>query len=330
VGKSNLLESIGYLSTLKSFRGVPGNALVMRGGSVAVVRAEVVDPDNRPALVETEITTTGRSRTQVNRVRTRRARDLLETLVVSVFTPDDLKLVKEGPTLRRDFCDEVVVGTRPSHDSIRSEWERALKQRNAFLKQLGSFQRLPLGEPEATTLSVWDEKASVAGEALVDLRVGVVARMGPAVTRAYRDLSGADDEVDIRYLRSWDGSLAGSLADSVESDIRRGVTRVGPHRDDLELLLNGLPARTHASQGEQRCLSLALRLAAHRELTSARGSAPVLLLDDVFSELDPDRSAALLDALPEGQAFLSTAGPLPEGCVPECELVVTPGSVARR
>ncbi len=325
VGKSNLLEAIGYLSTLKSFRGVPSNALVMRGTSEAVVRGEVIDPDDRPALIETEITTTGRSRTQVNRVRTRRARDLLESLTVSVFSPDDLKLIKEGPTLRRDFCDEVLVGIRPSHDLLRSEWEKALKQRNAFLKQLGAGKRLPLGEPEATTLSVWNEKASTAGERLVQLRCAVVERMSPAVTRAYRDLSGGQDKVEIHYQRSWQGSLMDAFEASAETDVRRGVTTVGPHRDDLELSLNELPARTHASQGEQRCLSLALRLASHRELATARGSTPILLLDDVFSELDPQRSAALLESLPAGQAFLSTAGDLPQGCAPEFELRVSGG-----
>lgn len=325
VGKSNLLEAIGYLSTLKSFRGVPGEAMVAHGTDSAVLRADVVDPDGRAALIETEITRSGRARIQVNRVRARRARDLLETLVVSVFSPDDLKLLKEGPSLRRDYCDDVLVAVRPANDLVRSDWEKALKQRNAFLKQLRLSGAGPLPEPEATTLSVWDQKLSEAGDKLVSLRESLVARMTPAVAEAYRDLGGGSDPVEIHYQRSWNGPLGDALAEGTIDDIRRGVTLRGPHRDELEIRLNGLPARTHASQGEQRCLSLALRLAAHRELTISRGSPPVLLLDDVFSELDPRRSRALLDSLPEGQAFLSTATVLPDGCEPDLHLRVTNG-----
>ncbi len=330
IGKSNLLEAIGYLSTLKSFRGVPGEAMVARDTSSAVLRADVVDADGRAALIETEITCNGRARTQVNRVRSRRARDVLETFVVSVFSPDDLKLLKQGPSLRRDYCDDVLVAIRPANDLVRADWEKALRQRNAFLKQLRSSARASLPEPEATTLAVWDQKLSEAGDILVSLRESLVARITPAVAEAYRDLGGGSDLVEIRYQRSWKGPLGDALAEGTGDDIRRGVTLRGPHRDELEIRLNGLPARTHASQGEQRCLSLALRLAAHRELTGSRGSPPVLLLDDVFSELDPRRSRALLDSLPQGQTFLSTATMLPDGCEPDLDLRVTNGGAQVR
>ena len=326
VGKSNLLEAIGYLSTLKSFRGVPSEALVNSHADSAVIRADVIDPQNRPALIEMEIARSARSRTQVNKVRLKRGRDLLSSLVVSVFSPDDLKLIKDGPGIRRDYLDDVLAALRRTNGEVALDWEKALKQRNALLKQIGFRARLPLGEPEATTLEVWNSKASEAGEALVAMRENLVVSMTPVVTTAYRDLSGGTDSVVLRYRRSWDGSLGTALNDGIGEDLKRGTTQRGPHRDELEVWLNELPARTSASQGEQRCLSLALRLAAHRELARVLESPPVLLLDDVFSELDPERSSALLLSLPQGQAFLSTASALPIGCSPDLELSVGDGN----
>jgi DNA replication and repair protein RecF len=200
-----------------------------------------------------------------------------------------------------------------------------LRQRNALLKQVGGH----LDDAAEVTLGVWDAKAAASGSRLAELREGLVTRLGPAVQQAYRDLSGGGDLVEVGYRRSWAGPLDEALASGRRDDLRRGLTLVGPHRDELVLALNGLPARTHASQGEQRCLSLALRLAGHRELAAELGAPPILLLDDVFSELDRDRSAALLDALPMGQAFLSTAGALPEGARPDAVFEVGAGTLER-
>ncbi|MGA7417531.1 MAG: hypothetical protein WBW80_06020, partial [Acidimicrobiales bacterium] len=180
-------------------------------------------------------------------------------------------------------------------------------QRAALLRQ--SNRRL--GPEVAATLDVWDSRLALAGAALADAREALTHRLQPLATEHYARLAGGADPVALAYRRSWDGDLEPALAASRSDDLRRGMTLVGPHRDELDLLLCGLPTRTHASQGEQRSLALALRLAAHQLATERLGSAPVLLLDDVFSELDPFRSRALLAGLPPGQALLTTALPPP-------------------
>lgn len=325
-GKSNLLESVGYLATLRSFRGVPADALVRTGAQRAVVRGQVIT-DGREHLVEAEISRTGRNRVLLDKQRLARQRDLLDAVRVTVFAPDDLELVKGGPGLRRGFLDELLVALHPRHDGVRSDWERSLKQRNALLKQMH-------GRPDESallTLEVWDQKLAAAGDELARLRADVVSRIGPTVATAYRDVADQDLEVSLRYLAPWrEVGLAAALVSARSDEVRRGLTLVGPHRDELELQLRGLPARTHASQGEQRSLALALRLASHRELLRAHGSPPVLLLDDVFSELDPNRSAALLRSLPDGQTLLSSASGLPAGMDAELIIDVADGQLVTR
>ncbi len=325
-GKSNLLESVGYLATLRSFRGVPTDALVRTGAERAVVRGQVIT-DGREHLVEAEISRTGRNRVLLDKQRLPRQRDLLDAVRVTVFAPDDLDLVKGGPGLRRGYLDELLVALHPRHDGVRSDWERSLKQRNALLKQMH-------GRPDDSallTLEVWDQKLAAAGDELARLRDDLVARLAPTVAAAYSDVADQELDVSLRYVAPWrEVGLATALASARSDEIRRGLTLVGPHRDELELQLRGLAARTHASQGEQRSLALALRLASHRELLEAHGSPPVLLLDDVFSELDPNRSAALLRSLPEGQTLLSSASGLPAGMDAELILDVADGQLMVR
>ena len=310
-GKTNLLEAIGYLATLSSFRGAPGEALVRQGCGSAVVRAEG-ERDERALLIEAELVAGGRDRVQVNRQPLKRSRDLLGALRVSVFAPDDLVLVKGGPGERRRFLDDVLVSLHPKHDALQRDVERVLKQRNSLLRQAGG--RLT-GEVEST-LDVWDAKLSSAGTALVEAREELVAQLEPEVQKAYDQVAHTAADVTVTYQRSWTGPLADAIAAGRADDLRRGLSLVGPHRDEIVLAIGGLPARTHASQGEQRSLALALRLAAHRVVGEAVGAAPVLLLDDVFSELDPERSEALLTHLPPGQALLTTAGLVPESARP--------------
>jgi DNA replication and repair protein RecF len=324
-GKTNLLEAIGYLATLSSFRGAPGDALVRAGAQTAVIRADVVDADDRQALVEAELRVVGRDRVQVNKQPLKRARDLLGTLRVSVFSPDDLALVKGGPGERRTYLDGALVACAPKHDQTLSDLDRILRQRNALLKQAGG--RLT---PEVeSTLDVFDAKLTETGERLGTARAALVDKLEPIVAKAYDVVASAAASVTVSYEAPWrvDG-LAAALARARTDDLRRAVTTVGPHRDDVQLTINGMPARTHASQGEQRSLSLALRLGAHELVTEYARSAPVLLLDDVFSELDPDRSVALLRALPDGQSLLTTAGVLPQGLEPEQVVTVRDGRIA--
>ncbi|MCU1452140.1 MAG: replication and repair protein RecF [Acidimicrobiales bacterium] len=322
-GKTNLLEAVGYLATLASFRGAPTDALIRVGADRAVVRGEA-EREGRALLLEAELVAGGRNRAQINRQPLRRARDLLGALQVSVFAPDDLALVKGGPAERRTYLDDALVALHPRHDQLRSDLDKILRQRTALLKQAGG--RLT---PEIElTLDVFDAKLARVGDELAAARRGLVDRLLPVLGRAYDRVARAQAEVTAVYDPPWaaDG-LAAALVAARRDDLRRAVTTIGPHRDDLDLAIGGLPARTHASQGEQRSLALALRLSVHEVVSEHTGTPPVMLLDDVFSELDPDRSDALLHSLPAGQTLLSTAGALPAGAVPGRVLRVHEGTV---
>ena len=319
-GKTNLLEAIGWLATLSSFRGAPGEALVRSGAGAGVVRAEVVGAGERKVLLEAELHPSGPDRVLVNRQPLRRARDLLGSLRVSVFSPDDLALVKGGPAERRRLLDDALVACAPRIDALRADLDRVLRQRGSLLKQAGGR-----ATPEVVaTHDVWDAKLSALGEDLARARERLVERLAPRVAQAYDRVASAAADVTLAYEAPWRSvGLAAAVAAARADDLRRGVSTVGPHRDELALAVAGLPARTHASQGEQRSLALALRLAVHDVVAEVTDSPPVLLLDDVFSELDPARAAALLDALPPGQALLTTATALPPAARPE--LVVRVG-----
>jgi DNA replication and repair protein RecF len=315
-GKTNLLEAIGYLATLRSFRGSPAEVMVRAGApsGVGVVRAEGFR-EARRLLVEAELHVGGRGRVQFNGQPLRRSRDLVGAFCVTVFVPDDLDLVKGGPHGRRQYLDDLLVALYPRHDVTLSELERVLKQRNALLKSAGAVtgggsRSLPADVRH--TLEVWDLKLSQLGEELVAAREVLTGDLQPLVNTAYQRLAEAVSCRDraatrLSYQRSWEGDLRTALDRSRGDDVRRGVTSVGPHRDELLLEIGGLSGRTHASQGEQRSLVLALRLAGHQLVTGQGGSTPILLLDDVFSELDSARSEALLSCLPDGQAIVTAA-----------------------
>jgi DNA replication and repair protein RecF len=323
-GKTNLAEAMAYLATLDSFRGAPLDALIRVGSDTAVVRATVVHDDGREVLVELELTRNGRNRVLVNRQKLGRSRDLLGVMRVTVFSPDDLAVIKEGPAGRRRFVDDVLVALALKYDAARLELDRIVKQRNMLLKQLGGR----MGDEAALTLDVWDSKMADVGDRFGHARAVLVARLSPLVTEAYEQLADRPTSIELRYEPAWrQRGLAAALAEARRDDVRRGVSTVGPHRDDVELFIDGLPARTHASQGEQRTLALALRLGAHRLVTDKAGSAPVLVLDDVLSELDPQRCQALLRHLPPGQVVLTTAGVLPEAAHPDAVVHIEGGMV---
>ncbi len=323
-GKTNFAEALAYLASLASFRAAPPEAMVRAGANAAVVRAEVRDDDGRAALIEAELVPAGRNRVQVNRQRLGRARDLLGVVRVTVFSPDDLTLVKGGPADRRRFLDDTLVALATKYDAARLELDRIVRQRNTLLRQAGGR----LDEEAAATLDVWDAKLAVTGEHFGYARATLVTRITPHVTAAYTQLAGRPTPVTLTYDPPWRRTgLAVALADAREADVRRGVSTVGPHRDELALSINDLPSRTHSSQGEQRTLALALRLGAHHLVAERTGSTPVLVLDDVLSELDGGRAAALLGHLPAGQVVITTAGAVPAAAAPDRLLRVTAGAV---
>lgn len=315
-GKTNIVEAIGWLTTMRSFRGAPTDALIRRGAERAVARAQLRS-DQRELLLEAELPRTGRARIQMNRQRVQRTRDLLGVMSVTVFAPDDLEMIKGSPGERRSYLDQVVVGRHPRNEAVRAQVDKVLKQRNALLK--GVHGRL--NDDAAFTLDVWDTKLATAGDELGALRADAVQSLSPIVTSSLQAVAGENHEIRLRYMAPWlDGGLQEALAAARKDDVRRGVTTVGPHRDEIEISLNGMPARTHASQGEQRSIALALRLAGHELVRATTGVAPLLVLDDVFSELDDGRSAALVEALPRGQTLLTSAIDLPPGAVADATI----------
>ncbi|MFN2608304.1 MAG: DNA replication/repair protein RecF [Acidimicrobiales bacterium] len=330
-GKTNLLEAVGYLADLASFRGAPAEALVRAGCASAVVRGQGAR-GGRDLRLEAEIRPNGRGRVALNRQPVRRAADLSASLRVSVFSPDDLVLVKGPPAGRRRWLDDALVALHPRNDALRRDFERVVRQRTTLLGQAGGR----LTPDVAVTLDVWDAKLVQTGEALAAARTSLVDRVEPLVAGAYAELAAASPRpgatiVAMAYDAPWrEEGLAAALAAARGAELRRGVSLVGPHRDDVTLTVGGLAARTHASQGEQRSLALALRLGAHRVVADDLGEAPLLLLDDVFSELDAGRSQALLDHLPPGQALLTTTGAVPEGAAPERVVEVVDGTVRAR
>jgi DNA replication and repair protein RecF len=332
-GKTSLLEAVGWAATGKSFRGVPDSALVRAGHDVAILRAEVVD-DERVQLLEAEIRANGRNRVQLNRNAVQRSRDLLGLVRVTVFAPDDLQLVKGGPAGRRDYLDDLLAALSPRYEVARADYERVLKQRNALLR--GGLR----GEDAIGTLDVFDLQLAAAGAELARGRSKLLERLVPAVADAYAELAGTRTPITTAYEAEWapdgvDGDASRRLQDALldafaahrKAEVDRGVTLVGPHRDEWRLLVGGMESRTHASQGEQRTLALALRLGGHRLCGELTGSSPVLLLDDVFSELDDQRAVALVAHLDAGQPWVTTAGAVPRGTAPDRMLRVDAGQV---
>jgi DNA replication and repair protein RecF len=332
-GKTSVLEAIGWIARTRSFRGVADAHLVRAGMTESIVRGEV-QTGERVQLFEAEIRAAGRNRILCNRQPVARARDLHGLLRVTVFSPDDLALVKGGPNGRREYLDELLVMLAARYDAAQADFERTLKQRNALLR--GGIR----DDEARATLDVFDEQLVVAAGELLRGRLRLVERLTLSIAEAYELLAGDGRSVSGSYEGDWsDGPVTAADADTVETrlraalerrrraEIERGMTLVGPHRDEWRLTIGGLDARTQASQGEQRTLALALRLAGHTVARDVTGTTPVLLLDDVFSELDAHRTAALVEHLPPGQTLLTTAGVLPAGVVAQHALVLRAGSI---
>jgi DNA replication and repair protein RecF len=305
-GKTNVLEAIGYLSRLSSFRGAPDAALVGVGTEAAVVRGGVVREAGE-LRIEVELPAEGRRRILLNGKRPRRNSEVAVEVPLVAFLPDDLDLVKRGPGLRRDYLDEVAGHISPAAGADRAEYEKIVRQRNRLLRDDGH-------NTDPVILAVWDERLADVGGRLVSARVSTLERLEPHLAVGYRAVAGAAaEQLSSRYETWWlrPEDPAGALREALEGRRRRDLdqrtTTVGPHRDDVGLYLGERPARTHASQGEQRSTALALRIAAFSLLEERHGRPPILLLDDVFSELDAGRSAGVLQLLPQGQVFVTSA-----------------------
>jgi DNA replication and repair protein RecF len=314
-GKTNLVEAVGYLATLASHRVASDAPLVRLGAERAVVRASVVREDRR-ALVEVEINPGKANRARINRSPVPRARNVLGLLRTVLFAPEDLALVKGDPAERRRYLDDLLVAQAPRFAGVRQDYDRVLKQRNALLKTAGMAARGRTAD--LSTLDVWDAHVASLGAELLAGRLRLLSALAPAVAKSYDAVSpvGGPAGFDYRCSLGPDvdlvadrDALAAALLDALRAarpaGLGRGVSLVGPHRDDLVLRLGPLPARGYASQGESWSYALALRLAAF-ELLRADGD-PVLILDDVFAELDTERRQRLAELVSAAEQVLVTA-----------------------
>jgi DNA replication and repair protein RecF len=328
-GKTNLVEAVGYVATLASHRAAHDAPLIRQGAERAIIRASVHDA-TRDALVEIELNPGRANRVRLNRAPLTRPRDILGVLRTVLFAPEDLALVKGDPGERRRFLDDLLVAMAPRYAAVRADYDRVLRQRTALLKSAG-----PKGGPKGnrqsreavmSTLDVWDAHLARAGAELLVAREHLVAAVRPHVERAYTAVAGDRGLASIEYRRSFEppqeaasegashgervkgaeDALLVALAEVRDSELDRGVCLAGPHRDELELAVRGLPARGYASHGESWSLALALRLASFDLLRAGRED-PVLILDDVFAELDAGRRDRLAALVAEAEQVLVTA-----------------------
>jgi len=314
-GKTNLVEALGYLATLSSHRAPSDAPLVRNGTDRAVVRAAVVS-DGRELRVEVEITPGRANRARLNGGAPTRAREIAGILRTVLFAPEDLAIVRGDPAERRRFLDELIVVRNPRLAGVRADYERVLKQRAALLKSAGAARRGG-GTGDLATLDVWDGHLAKFGAELLAARLDSVTVLEPFAAAAYAQVAPTSDALRLAYQSSvgdgmpeWSGSAAGALglleaallakvSQVRAAELERGVNLVGPHRDDLELRIGELPVRGYASHGESWSSALALRLGSF-ELLRSEGAEPVLILDDVFAELDAGRREHL--ALVAGRA----------------------------
>lgn len=332
-GKTNLVEAMGYLATLSSHR-VPSDAPLVRTGSDrAVIRAAVV-ADARELRIELEITPGRANRAKLNGAAVARARDVLGALRVVFFAPEDLAIVRGDPSERRRFLDELVTARSPRMAGVRADYERVLKQRAALLKSAGAARRAG-GGSDLRTLDVWDANLAEHGAQLLTARLAALAALRPHAAAAYAHVAPASAELTLNYQSSLgaalpelddasgpdtavlESALLAELARMRPAELERGVNLVGPHRDDVYLALGELPVRGYASHGECWSSALALRLGSYELLRAdyPAGAEPVLVLDDVFAELDVNRREQL--ALVAGKAEQSVITAAVASDVPE-------------
>lgn len=323
-GKTNLVEAIAYLASLNSHRVAQDTPLVRLDADRAVVRGNVVSA-GRSVLLEVEITPGKANRARINRSPARAAKDILGVLRTVLFAPEDLALVKGEPQARRRFIDDLLVSRAPRFAGVRADYERVLKQRNALLKSAGAAMRASrAGASDLRTLDVWDTHLARTGAELLAARLELVEELRPLVAKAYDEVAATEGgqasaaaRLDYRCSLGLDVELtpdrellSAALLDTTgrirRDELDRGISLVGPHRDDLVLSLGPLPAKGYASQGESWSFALALRLASY-ELLRASGDDPVLILDDVFSELDTQRRTRLAELVGTAEQVLVTA-----------------------
>ena len=338
-GKTNLVEAIGYLATLSSHRVATDQPLVRFGADQAVIRGVVVR-DGRETLIELEINPGRANRARLGRSPLQRPREVLGTLRTVLFAPEDLALVKGDPSERRRFLDELLVARQPRWAGVRSDYDKVLKQRNALLKSAAPVLRKgarhrprpgdePVDDARASalhTLDIWNDHLASVGSQLLYARLRLLRSLGPYLAKAYDEVSAGQSDARVSYRSSLREETAAAIAagevpeieqlreemlaaleEARPKEVERGVSLVGPHRDDVVLTLGELPAKGYASHGESWSFALGLKLAAYQLLRHDLGEDPVLVLDDVFAELDTGRRERLAAMIGDCEQVLITA-----------------------
>lgn len=318
-GKTNLVEALWYCATLGSHR-VASDAPLIRAGAQRAIVSSIVVNEGRELAVDLEITSGRANKARLNRSPVRSPREILGVLRAVLFSPEDLALVRGDPGERRRYLDELATTRRPAIAGVRADYEKVVRQRTALLKTAAGA-RYRGDRSVLDTLDVWDGHLAAHGAALIAARIGLVEQLHPEVQKAYQLLAPSSRPAAIRYRSSveaianapglesvefYEAALLDGLARRRDAELDRGVCLVGPHRDDLELWLGDQPAKGFASHGESWSMALALRLGAY-ELLRSDGVDPVLLLDDVFAELDTSRRQALATVAGEAEQVLVTA-----------------------
>ncbi|HKJ54446.1 MAG TPA: DNA replication/repair protein RecF [Nitriliruptoraceae bacterium] len=329
-GKTNLVEAIVRAATGASHRVASDTALVRMGADMAVVRLAATNDDGRERRLDVEVASGTRTRTRVDGADIRRASDAMGVVKVVMFSPEDVAIVRGDPDGRRRFLDDLLTQRRPAYGATRSDYDRVLRQRNLLLKQLRGMSGSAAAAAEAT-LESWTRQLVTLGATVLAARLAAVHTLAPRVDEVYRRVADRPEAVVLTHQASTGvatvgqpgagvpdpGPLAEQLWEAVNSradeERARGVTLVGPHRDDVDMAIGGMPARTHASQGEAWSLALALKVATH-DVVAEVGDRPVVVLDDVFSELDSVRRQRLAEACQDFEQVVVTAAV--EGDVP--------------
>lgn len=322
-GKTNLVEAVSYLSAFSSHRVSAEQALVrlplspdepQPGG--AVVRVRLVTAGERETVIELEIVRGKANRAKVNRTQVR-PREVLGLLKSVVFSPEDLQIVRGDPQVRRQFLDDLLIQQHPLIAQVKTDFDKVARQRAALMKSAQSQLRRGF-TPDFSTVEVWDDTFAQLSAQLSLARVGLVEELRGPAAHAYEEIGGSPRKLDIEFLASQGncpvggdvatiaGELKEILASSRMKEAERGVNLFGAHRDDLKLTLGGMPVKGYASHGETWSVALALRLGAF-ELLSRDGDTPILILDDVFAELDSSRRAGLTRMITEAEQVLITA-----------------------
>ncbi len=325
-GKTNLIEAVGYTANLASHRVANDTPLIRQGAQSAIIRTEVLHVTNseppQSTLVELELAPGRANRARINRAPASKPKDVLGILRTVIFAPEDLALVKGDPAERRKFMDDLLVARAPRFSAVRQDYERVLRQRSTLLKSA----RQDRSGTHLASLAVWDEHLARTGAALLMGRLRLVAQLAEPLCLAYRQVSGGQGDIAVHYKSNLGPDLISDIAQDPDwgraqlqqriaaaavehrqAELDRGICLVGPHRDDLQLSIGAFPAKGYASHGESWSLALGLKLASYEILRTEVGGDPVLILDDVFAELDQGRRGRLAQLVATAEQVMVTA-----------------------